>query len=169
MSFYNIPIDEMMEMFDYSLNEGYALVWASDISEKGFSSKNGVAIVPKDDIKDMTDEERLKWETMSKDEREKQLYSFTAPVAEKTITQEIRQVAFDNYQTTDDHGMLMTGIAQDQKGNKYYYIKNSWGTDYNNYGGYFYASTAFVRYKTMSVAVNINAIPKDIKKKLGLK
>jgi bleomycin hydrolase len=169
MPFYNIPIDEMMEMFDYSINQGYALVWASDISEKGFSSKNGIAIVPQDDIKEIAGEERLKWETMSKEEREKQLYAFTSAVPEKTITQEIRQKAFDNYLTTDDHGMVMTGIAKDQNGNKYYYIKNSWGTDYNDYGGFFYASDAFVRYKTMSVALNINAIPKEIKKKIGLK
>ncbi len=166
--YYNIPMDEMMEMFDYSINQGYALVWASDVSEKGFSSKNGLAIVPQDEIKEMAGEERLKWETMSKDEREKQLYAFTNPVPEKTITQEMRQKAFDNYQTTDDHGMLMTGIAKDQNGTKYYYIKNSWGTDYNNYGGFFYASESYVKYKTMSVGVNINAIPKPLKKKLGL-
>jgi len=167
--YYNIPIDELMGMFDYSMDQGYSVVWAADVSEKGFASKQGVAVVPQDDIKEMADSERLKWEKMDKKERDNMLYSFDNPMPEKTITQEMRQEAFDNYQTTDDHGMLMTGIAKDQNGTKYYYIKNSWGTDYNSYGGYFYASEAFVRYKTMSVGVNKNAIPKELKKKLGIK
>jgi bleomycin hydrolase len=81
----------------------------------------------------------------------------------------MRQKAFDNYETTDDHGMVLTGIANDQNGTKYYYVKNSWGTDYNDYGGYFYASEAFIKYKTMSWSVHKDAIPKGLKKKLGIK
>jgi bleomycin hydrolase len=167
--YYNIPMEEMMQVFDYSIESGYTVVWASDVSEKGFSSKNGVAVVPQDDLAEMAGEERLKWESMSKTERDKLLYSFDAPKPEKKITQELRQLAFDNYQTTDDHGMVISGIAKDQNGSKYYYIKNSWGTDYNSYGGFFYASEAFVQYKTLSFGVHKNAIPKDIKKKLGIK
>lgn len=165
----NVPMDDMMQIFDYSINEGYPVVWASDVSEKGFSSKNGVAVVPEEDIAEMSGEERLKWETMDKKELEKMLYSFEKPMPEKRITTEMRQMAFDNYQTTDDHGMVMVGKATDQNGAPYYYIKNSWGTDYNNYGGYFYASEAFVRYKTLSFGVHKNAVPKELLKKLNLK
>lgn len=167
--FYNIPMDEMMALIDNSINEGYAVVWASDVSEKGFSSRNGVAVVPQDDIAEMADEERLKWEKMDKKERNKMLYSFEKPMPEKNITQEMRQEAFDSYETTDDHGMVISGIAKDQNGTKYYYIKNSWGTEYNDYKGFFYASDAFVQYKTMSFGVHKDVIPKDLKKKLGIK
>lgn len=167
--YYNIPMEDMIAMFDNAINNGFAVVWASDVSEKGFSSKNGVAVIPEDDIKEMADSERLKWESMDKDEMKKMLYSFDGPMPEKAITQKMRQEAFDNYQTTDDHGMVLTGIANDQNGNKYYYVKNSWGTDYNEYEGYFYASEAFVKYKTMSWGVHKDAIPKETKKKFGIK
>lgn len=166
--FYNVPMDEMIKIYDYAVENGYTVGWASDVSEKGFSSSNGVAVVPEDDIEEMDGMERGKWEKMSKEERDKFLYSFDKPMKEKVITQEVRQKAFDNYQTTDDHGMLIMGLATDQNGTKYYKVKNSWGTDYNDYGGYFYASEAFVRYKTMSCIVHKNAVPKDIAKKLGL-
>ncbi len=165
----NIPIDELVSMFENSINSGYTIAWASDISEKGFSSKNGIAVVPEEDLDEMDGEERLKWETMDKKERQKQLYSFDKPVQEKKITQEIRQDAFDNYQTTDDHGMVLTGLAKDQNGTKYFYVKNSWGTTYNDLGGYFYASETFVKYKTMSAAIHKDAIPNELKKKLGIK
>ena len=89
------------------------------------------------------------------------------PIDPVEITQQMRQEAFDNYQTTDDHGMILTGTATDQKGNKFYLVKNSWGTDYG-YDGYLYASYPFVAYKTMNIAVHKNAIPKAIKKKLGI-
>ena len=167
--YWNVPMDEMLQIFNYSIEQGYALVWASDVSEKGFSSKNGVAVVPEEDIAEMSGEERLKWEPMDKKELEKMLYSFEKPMPEKKITQEMRQQSFDNYQTTDDHGMVMTGKAVDQNGTNYFYIKNSWGTDYNNLGGYFYASEAFVKYKTLSFGVHKDAVPKVIKKRLGLK
>jgi bleomycin hydrolase len=168
-SYWNIPMEDMMAIINNSIENGYAVVWAADVSEKGFSSKNGVAVVPEDDIAEMAGEERLKWESMDKAERQKLLYSFDKPMPEKKITQKIRQDAFDNYQTTDDHGMVITGTAADQNGAKYYYIKNSWGTDYNSYGGFFYASEPFVQYKTLSFGVNRNAIPKEILKKTGLK
>jgi bleomycin hydrolase len=167
--YHNVTMNDMINMFDYSINNGYAIVWASDISEKGFSSKNGVAVVPEDDLAEMADSERLKWESMDKKERQKLLYSFEKPAVEKNITQEMRQEAFDNYQTTDDHGMVLTGIAKDQNDTKYFYVKNSWGPKYNDYKGHFYASESFLKYKTMSWGVHKNAIPKDLKKKFGIK
>ncbi|MCA8973535.1 MAG: aminopeptidase [Planctomycetes bacterium] len=167
--YWNVPLDEMIAMIDGSLQAGYSVVWASDVSEKGFASKRGVAVVPQTDPAEMADTERLKWESMDKAERDKLLQSFAAPMPEKTITQELRQQAFDNYQTTDDHGMLLTGLAKDQNGTKYYHVKNSWGTDYNAFKGYFYASESFVRYKTMSWGVHRDAVPAELKEKLGIR
>ncbi len=164
---YNLPLNEMMQVVDYSLINGYTIGWASDISEKGFSFRNGVAIVPETDTKAMDGLERAKWESLSTKDLEKELFSFTKQVPEKVITQENRQLAFDNYETTDDHGMQITGIAKDQFGTKYYVVKNSWDTN-NPYYGYFYASETFVKYKTMSIMVNKKSIPKEILNKLKL-
>lgn len=164
---YNLPIDAFMSVFDHALENGHTVAWASDISERGFSFREGVAIVPEDNIEELSGSERLRWTSMSEAERMKMLYSFDEPGQEKVITQEMRQEAFDNYTTTDDHGMLIVGIAHDQIGNKYYKVKNSWGTN-DKYQGYFYASDSFVRYKTMSIMINKKALPKQIAKKLGL-
>lgn len=164
---YNIPLDEFMDIMNKGLNDGYSLLWGSDVSEKGFSSRNGVAINPETEIKNMSDSEISKWQDMSKSEKYKKLYSFDAPVKEKTVTQESRQQSFDNYLTQDDHGMHITGIAKDQKGTIYYKIKNSWG-DYNKYGGYFYASESFVRAKTMTYMIHKDALSKNLKDKLGI-
>jgi len=165
---YNLPIDELMKVFDYALNNGYTVAWASDVSEKGFAYSKGIAMVPDADVENMTDSERAKWDNMNEYEKSKALYSLNKPCAEKKITQEMRQVAFDNYTTTDDHGMHIIGIAKDQFGKNYYIVKNSWGVS-GNYDGYFYATEAFVKYKTMSIMVNKNSVPKDILKKLAEK
>jgi bleomycin hydrolase len=165
---YNLPIDELMEVFNNAIEEGYPIAWGADVSEKGFSWKNGVAIVPEEDLTDLQGTEKEKWEKLTAKEKKKSLYSFEKPVKEKEITQEMRQEAFDNYQTTDDHGMVITGMAEDQNGNLYYIVKNSWGTDNHIYDGYFYASEPFVKYKTMNIMVNKNAVPKKIRKKLGV-
>jgi len=164
---YNLPLNEFMDVINANIEGGYTVAWAADVSEKGFSWKNGVAVVPEEEIKSMNDLEQSKWEKLSKKELKKQLFSFDAPHTEKTITQEMRQKAFDDYLTTDDHGMLICGTAKDQNGTLYYKIKNSWGLD-QKYDGYFYASKAFVEYKTMSILINKNAIPKALRKKLGL-
>ena len=166
--YWNVPMDEMIAMIEHSVRSGYAVTWASDVSEKGFASKRGIAVVPENDIAEMADTERLKWEKLDKKERDKLLYSFTRPVPEKRITQEMRQQAFDSYETTDDHGMLITGLARDQNGTRYFRVKNSWGTDYNPLGGYFFASQAFVEYKTLSWGVHKDAIPQDLRAKLGI-
>jgi bleomycin hydrolase len=167
-SFYNVKIDELIQVMDNAIDKGYSIGWASDVSEKGFSWRNGVAIVPETEVEELAGSEKEKWEKMTEKERKSMLYSFEEIVPEKKITQEMRQEGFDNYQTTDDHGMHIVGIAKDQKGNEYYKVKNSWD-DKNIYKGYFYVSKPFVKYKTMSIVVHKDALPKDIKKKLNLK
>ncbi|MCX6282942.1 MAG: aminopeptidase [Bacteroidetes bacterium] len=165
---YNVPVNDLIAIIDNSIQNGYTIVWGADVSEKGFSWKNGVAIVPDKNAPELAGMEQAKWEKMTDAEKDKLLYKFDKPVPEKKITQELRQTEFDNYQTTDDHGMHITGIAKDQNGNKYYIVKNSWGLDDHKYKGYFYASEAYVMLKTMDIMVNKNAIPKEIRKKLGL-
>ena len=165
---YNLPLDEMMEVIDNAINNGYTLAWGADVSEKGFKYAKGFAVIPAEERPDLDGLERDKWEKLSAKEKEEQLYKFDKPLPEKTITQEIRQNAFDNWETTDDHGMQIAGIAKDQNGTKYYYVKNSWNTA-NIYNGFFYASETFVKYKTLNYVVHKDAIPKDIKKKLNIK
>ncbi|MGM0498016.1 MAG: C1 family peptidase, partial [Bacteroidota bacterium] len=165
---YNLPIDEFMEVMDNAIMNGYTVAWAADVSEDGFSWKNGVAIVPTEDIENLEGMERDKWADLSEEERKEKMYSFEEPVPEKEITQEMRQKAFNNWETTDDHGMHITGIAEDQNGTKYYIVKNSWSDDDHIYDGYFYASESFVRYKTMDIMIHKDALPEDIEEKLEL-
>lgn len=162
----NIPMDEMMDIIDNSLENGYTVAWGADVSDKGFSWKNGVAVIPDTEKSDLEGTEKEKWEALTKKEKAKAAYSFDGPAEEKTITQEMRQQAYDNYTVTDDHGMLIVGTATDQLGNKYYKIKNSWGTEGHIYNGYFYASEAYVKLQTIGIAVNKKTIPKEIMKKI---
>jgi bleomycin hydrolase len=166
---YNLPMDEMMQVIDNALENGYTVAWGSDVSEKGFSWKNGVAIVPDKTAPEVAGLESAKWQKMTDAEKDKLLYKFEKPVPEKKITQAMRQNEFDNWQTTDDHGMHITGIVKDQNGTKYYIVKNSWGLDGSPYKGYFYASEAFVALKTTDLMVHKDAVPKAIRKKLGIK
>ncbi len=164
---YNVPLDEMMKVIDDAINAGYSIAWGADVSEKGFSWRNAVAIIPDEEKPNLQGSEQEKWEKMTEKEKAAQLYSFDAPVKEKVITQEIRQKGFDNFETTDDHGMQIVGIAKDQNGAKYYIVKNSWGTDHVK-KGIFYASESFVRAKTMDILINKNCLSSDMKKKLKL-
>jgi bleomycin hydrolase len=165
---YNVPVDEMEQIIDNSLKNGYTIAWAADVSEKGFVTSNkGVAVLPTAISEEMSDAEIAKWEALPEKEKEKELYKLDKPVAEIAVTQEMRQAAFDNYETTDDHGMHIVGTAKNQDGKVFYKVKNSWG-GYNEYDGYFYVSKPYVRLKTMSLMVNKNAIPKEIRTKLKL-
>lgn len=162
---YNLPIDEFMEVMDNSVRKGYTFAWGSDVSELGFT-RNGIAVMPDMKRTDLGGSDMAKWTGMTAADKTKEATSKPGPELE--ITQEMRQVAFDNWETTDDHGMLIYGIAKDQIGNEYFMVKNSWGTD-NKYNGTWYASKAFVKYKTMNIVVHKDALPKAIAKKLGLK
>ncbi|MCF8361092.1 MAG: aminopeptidase [Prolixibacteraceae bacterium] len=166
---YNVPLNEMMEIMDYALENGYSIAWGADVSDRGFSSKkHGVAVVPEADITEMSDSELSKWESLSEAKKQKELYKFDGPGAEKEITQAMRQIDFDNFTSTDDHGMHIIGVANDQNGTPYYIVKNSWG-DYNDYDGYFYASKPYVALRTIDFMVHKDAVPKAIAKKLGIK
>ena len=165
---YNVPLDEMEEIIDNSLRNGYTVAWAADVSEKGFLTSNkGVAMVPVKKVEDMTNAEILRWEKLSDKEKEDETFKLDKPAPELEITQELRQLEFDNYMTTDDHGMHIIGLAKDQTGKIYYKVKNSWG-DYNKFDGYFYASKAYVRYNTTCLMVHKDAIPQHIREKLKL-
>jgi bleomycin hydrolase len=165
---YNVPMNELEEIIDYALNNGFTVAWAADVSEKGFASSNkGIAVIPAAPEKDMTNAEISRWESLPERERENELYKLEKTVPELTITQEMRQEAFDNFQTTDDHGMHMIGYAKDQSGNIFYKVKNSWG-EYNQYKGYLYVSKPYMRYKTMSIMLHKDGIPQHIRQKLEL-
>jgi len=150
---YNVQMDDITKIIDNALKGGYTVAWATDVSEKGFSWKNGVAYVPAKDVQNMTADEKKSM--------------FNGPKPEKEITVDMRQASFDNYQTTDDHGMQITGIAKDQNGKEYYIVKNSWGTS-NDYKGFLYVTKNFVKYKTTAFLLHKKGIPGDIRKKLEI-
>lgn len=151
---HNLPLNEFQEVMSNAINTGYSFAWAADVSEKGFMFKDGLAIVPEKPIAQMSDDDK---KALS-----------VKPQKQLTITQEIRQKAFDNYETQDDHGMHVMGMVKDQNNTPYYIVKNSWGVDNNQCDGYFYASESYVLYKTTSIMVHKKALPAAIAKKLGI-
>ena len=167
---YNLPLDELIETIDYALNKGYTVCWDGDVSEQGFSFKNGVAINPQvEDVKDYSTTDRARFESMPKYQRLDEVFKFEHPYPEIAVTPEIRQEGYEKFVTTDDHLMHITGIAKDQNGTKYYITKNSWGAESNKSGGYLNMSESYVRAKTIFLMVHKDAIPAAIKQKLGIK
>lgn len=166
-SSYNLPLDEFMRVMEEGVNNGYTFAWGADVSEKGFSARDALAILPADEstIEKKGQDDKY----FNSAGAEKISNAFMMPVEEWVVNQKERQLAFDSQETTDDHGMHITGLYKDQNGTKYFKVKNSWGTSYNDCDGYFYASFPYVRYKTMNILIHKDGIPKDIKKKLGIK
>ena len=144
---FNVTMEDLIRTIDYALSKGYTVGWGADVSEKSFSWRNGLALVPEKDYKDLSEAEQKDY--------------FHVYWNEKQITPQMRQEAFDNYETTDDHAMQIVGLAKDQKGREYYIVKNSWGTSNDN-KGYLYVSKNYVRYKTMNIIVNQKGTPKDL-------
>ncbi len=149
-TFYNVPLDEFTTIIDHALKNGYTLSWDADVSERTFSSKHGVAFIPE------SDSEKSR--------------GLNKPVKEKAISQEYRQQQFENYATTDDHLMHIIGVVKDQNGATYYKVKNSWGTNPERIGndGYVYVSDAYMRLKSISVLLHKDALPEELRKRLGL-
>lgn len=162
---WNLPLDELMAAVNESLEKGHSVAWATDVSEKGFSFRDALAIVPQHDslIKKVGKDDRL----FNNAGAEKKGDAFNKPIVEKTIDSKLRQEAFDNQSTTDDHGMhIVAQYMEENSQTPYYLVKNSWGTD-NPANGYLYASENYLKYKTISILVNKNGVPKNIKKKMG--
>ncbi len=163
---YNVPMDEMMKIIDNAVNNGYTLAWGADVSELGFS-RSGIGQLPDVESKELSGSDQARWTGLTSDWSKRDFLT-SKPLPEIKATQELRQLGYDNWETTDDHGMLIYGIAKDQNGKEYYMAKNSWGTD-NPYKGTWYFTKTFVAMKTIDIMVHKNAIPNDIAKKLGIK
>jgi bleomycin hydrolase len=161
---WNLPLDEFTQTVKDALNKGYSVAWAADVSEKGFSFRDGLALVPEDEST---------IQKIGKDNAgfndagaEKKSNAFAEPVKEKVITPEVRQEAFDKQTTTDDHGMHIVGMSLGNDNKTYFLVKNSWGTG-NYLGGLFYVSESYLRYKTISIMVHKDALPKSLAKKIN--
>lgn len=163
---WNLPIDEMAEVIDNAVRQGYTVAWGGDVSEDGFT-RDGLALLIDTKSSDLTGSDMAKWLKLSASEKKNKLKEMGINVKELTPTQEQRQEEYDNWTLTDDHGMLIYGIAKDQNGREYYMVKNSWG-DTGDYNGIWYMSKNFIVAKTMDFMVNKNAIPTKIRKKLGI-
>ncbi|MBK8927265.1 MAG: aminopeptidase [Crocinitomicaceae bacterium] len=162
---YNVTMDELWAAAEYSLMQGYTFAWAADVSEDYFDFRNAIALVPKDKSTIFVEGENNK--NFSDAGSAKKSSCFTTPVEEDVITTEMRQLAYDNKRTTDDHGMHAVGLYKDAAGKKWLLIKNSWGTS-NDCDGYMFISEAYFKYKTINIYLHKEAIPKDLKKKIGI-
>lgn len=151
---YNLPLNELQEVMSNAINTGYTFAWGADVSEKGFLRSDGLAIIPENYLEKTSDADKKKMAT--------------TPQKQMVITQELRQESFDNYETQDDHGMHVVGMVKDQNNTVYYLVKNSWGAESNECGGYFYASESYMLYKTTSIMLHKNALTPAIAKKLGI-
>ena len=161
---YNLPLDEFMAIIDNAVENGYTVLWGGDVSEAGFT-RDGLAVLLDTKAKVTTGSDQERW--VGKADEKPADKKPAGPTPEEAVTQESRQLMFDNKQSTDDHGMHLYGTAKDQNGNKYYLIKNSWGES-GAYKGIWYMSENFCKAKTLNFVVNKNAIPVEIQKKLGI-
>jgi len=166
--YYNLPLDEFMEVIDHALENGYSICWDGDVSDRGFSHRDALAILPEKDLESLDGTERERWEKLTEEEKTKELYSFKTPGTEKKVDQAMRQEHFDNYSSTDDHLMHLCGIVEDQHGTRYYVTKNSWDDDSNSNGGHLNMSESYVKLNTIAIMVHKDALPVKIAKKLGL-
>lgn len=162
---YNLPLEDLFKAAEYALKNGYTLAWGADVSEKGFSFKNGLGIVPEDPSTiQMAGKDNKNFSDGGADRKSN---AFISPVKELTITPELRQAGYDGKTTTDDHGMHIVGLFKDQNGTNYFLVKNSWGT--SNYPkGYLYVSENYFKYKTINIYLHKNGVSDAMKKKLGI-
>lgn len=162
---YNVGLDDLMVTVENALANGYTVAWGADVSEKGFSFKNGIALVPEDPSSiQISGKDNRNYNDVGADRSSN---AFLTPVKEVTVTAALRQNGYDNKTTTDDHGMHIVGLYKDQKGTKYLLVKNSWGTN-NLPKGYLYVSEAYFRLKTINIYLHKEGIVQEVKKKIGL-
>lgn len=161
----NVSFEDFAEIQKEVLTNGYTSAWGADVSEKGFAHGEGLCTLPTSDAKEMAGSERAKWEKLSAAEKKES----KGRAIEKEVTAENRQAEYDNYLTTDDHGMQITGMFKDQDGKVFFKVKNSWADDSNKFGGYFYASEPFFKAKTLNFMVHKNALSNKTKKKYNIK
>ena len=159
-------MDEMAEVIDNAVRQGYTVAWGGDVSEDGFT-RDGLALLVDTKSTDLAGSDMAKWLKLSTTEKRNKIKELGVNVKEETPSQEKRQEEYDNWTLTDDHGMLIYGIAKDQNGREYYMVKNSWG-ETGDYKGIWYMSKNFIVAKTMDFMVNKNAIPANIRKKLRI-
>ena len=164
---YNVPMDDMMRIIDNAVANGYTVAWGGDVSEPGFTRTGLAYMVDAKKIEDNKGSDMAHWLGLSTKEKRNLIDSLGVNVPEVVPTQKQRQERFDDWELTDDHGMLIYGVAKDQKGKEYYMVKNSWG-DTGDYHGIWYMTKNFIAANTMDFLINKNAIPKDIRKKLGI-
>ncbi len=164
---WNLPIDEMAAIIDNAVMNGYTVAWGGDVSEDGFTRDGLALLIDEAEPQGLEGSDMAKWLKLSAKEKNDKIKEAGVKVKEKTPSQEQRQEEYDNWTLTDDHGMLIYGIAKDQTGREYYMVKNSWGKT-GEYKGIWYMSKNFIIAKTMDYMVNKNAIPKDIRKKMGI-
>ncbi len=164
---YNVPLDEMMKIIDDAIMDGYTVMWGGDVSEEGFTRKGLAIAYDTKQVQSLTGSDAARWLRLPATQKTAKYDSLGVNAPEIVPTQEMRQEAYDNWETGDDHGMHIFGIAKDQNGREYYMVKNSWG-EYGDYKGIWYMSKNYIAYKTIDIMVNKNAISKDIRKKLGL-
>ena len=164
---YNLPLDEMMKVIDNAIDKGYTIAWGGDVSEEGFTRQGLAYAIDGEAAKSLAGSDMARWLKLTAAKRKSVIDSLGVNVPEITPTQALRQERFDNWELTDDHGMLIFGVAKDQNGKEYYMVKNSWG-ETGDYKGVWYMTKTFIAANTMDFLVNKNAIPKNIRKKLGL-
>lgn len=164
---YNLPMDEMMQIIDNAVMNGYTVAWGGDVSEPGFTRDGLAYMIDAKKMQSLQGSDMARWLGLSAAKRRNLIDSLGCNVPEVQATQEMRQERFDNWELTDDHGMLIYGIAKDQNGKEYYMVKNSWG-ETGKYKGTWYMTKTFIAANTMDYMVNKNAIPANIRKKMGI-
>ena len=164
---YNLPMEEMMQVIDNAIEQGYTVAWGGDVSEEGFTRKGLAYAVDTKATESLAGSDMARWLKLAPTKRTSILDSLGCKVPEVVPTQEMRQERFDNWELTDDHGMHIFGLAKDQNGKEYYMVKNSWG-ETGDYKGVWYMTKAFIAANTMDFLINKKAIPADIRKKLGI-
>lgn len=164
---HNVPLDDMMRIIDNAIMNGYTVAWGGDVSEDGFTRDGLAYMYDTKKIQSLDHSDMARWLKLTKTEKKNIVDSLGVNVPEITPTQKQRQERFDNWELTDDHGMLIFGIAKDQNGKEYYMVKNSWG-ETGDYKGIWYMTKNFIAANTMDFMVNKNAVPKDILKKCNI-